>query len=142
LNHSKSKKLNGSGQFFRFGFQCVAKNINKALKFCTSYLIYNQIWLNLPKDDHLCFLHLPIYDHHFGCTRKFLMKTLIKGDRSMNEHFKSQKGRIFTHFSFILLKAKRTFVTLHLTFPMPQKLFNSIKEWGRYGVFIVRGFSV
>jgi len=41
-----------------------------------------------------------------------------------------------------LLEAERPFVAFHLTFPMPQKLFNSIKEWGRYGVFSVRGLSV
>jgi hypothetical protein len=76
LNYSKSKKKDGSGQFFRFGFQCVSKKISRPLNFCTSYLIYNQIWLNLPKDDHLCFLHLPIYEHHFGCTRKFPVKNI------------------------------------------------------------------
>jgi hypothetical protein len=57
----------------------------------------------------------------------------------MNEHLKSP---IFTHCSSTSLEAKRTFVTLHLTFPMPQKLFNSITEWGRYGVFGVKGLSV
>jgi hypothetical protein len=76
LNHFKSKKKNGSGQFFRFGFQCVRKNISKPLNFCTSYFIYIQIWLNLLRDDQLCFLHLPIYDYHFGCTRKFPIKNI------------------------------------------------------------------
>jgi hypothetical protein len=38
-----------------------------------------------------------------------------------------------------LSKVERTLVALHLTFPMSQKLLNSIKEWGRYGVFGVKG---
>jgi hypothetical protein len=32
--------------------------------------------------------------------------------------------------------------TLHLAFPMSQKLFNLIKEWGIYEVFSVKGFNV
>jgi hypothetical protein len=34
------------------------------LKFCTSYLAYIQIWLNLSMDDGQFLVHLPIDDHH------------------------------------------------------------------------------
>jgi hypothetical protein len=36
-----------------FGFQSVAKIYIKGwLKFCNSQMVYSQIWLNLPEDDH------------------------------------------------------------------------------------------
>jgi hypothetical protein len=41
-----------------------------------------------------------------------------------------------------LSKVERTLVALHLTFPMPQKLLNLIKECGRYGVFDVKGLKL
>jgi hypothetical protein len=36
---------------FIFGFQYVAKNIEGWLNICTSYVIYNQIWLNFSSSD-------------------------------------------------------------------------------------------
>jgi hypothetical protein len=42
----------------------------------------------------------------------------------------------------MLLKLKEFFVALHLVLPTPQNLLNLIKEWGRYGVFDIRRFSV
>jgi hypothetical protein len=33
------------------GFHYVTKNMEGLLKFCISYAIYNQIWLNLPRDE-------------------------------------------------------------------------------------------
>jgi hypothetical protein len=39
-------------------------------------------------------------------------------------------------------EAERTFVALHLALPKSEKLLNSIKEWGRYGVFDEKGFKV
>jgi len=39
-------------------------------------------------------------------------------------------------------EAEKTFVALHLALPKSEKLLNSIKEWGRYGVFDEKGFKV
>lgn len=35
-----------------FGFQCVAINIEGWSKICISPMVYNQFWLNLPRDYH------------------------------------------------------------------------------------------
>jgi hypothetical protein len=53
-------------QIFGYGFQSVAINIQIKgwLKICSSYVVYSQIWLNLPKDHH-SFLHLRMDDCHF-----------------------------------------------------------------------------
>jgi hypothetical protein len=40
---------NNNKQISSFVSQCVAKNIEGWLKFCISYMIYSQIWLNLPR---------------------------------------------------------------------------------------------
>jgi hypothetical protein len=40
---------NNKRQISIFVSQCVAKNIEGRLKFCISYMIYSQIWLNLPR---------------------------------------------------------------------------------------------
>jgi hypothetical protein len=34
-----------------FGFHCVARNVKGWLGFCSSYVVYSHIWLNLPMDD-------------------------------------------------------------------------------------------
>jgi hypothetical protein len=47
-----------------------------------------------------------------------------------------------SHTLFLYFWNLKTIVTLHLVLPMSQKLFNSIGEGGRYGVFGVRGFIV
>ncbi len=53
----KFKNKNKNNWIFIFGFQCVAKKKKKRMiKICVSYLVYSQIWLNLPKDNcHLFF---------------------------------------------------------------------------------------
>jgi hypothetical protein len=38
-----------------------------------SYLIYDQVWLNLPRDACHFFLHL-LMDTHLACIKKFLEK--------------------------------------------------------------------
>jgi hypothetical protein len=53
---------------------CVAKDIDRQLKICTSYLVYSQIWLNLPMDDGHFFLPLPIDDHDFSYMAKLKKK--------------------------------------------------------------------
>jgi len=60
-----------------FNFYCVAKNIEGWLKICTLFLVYSQIWLNLPRDDCHFFYHLPMDDCHFDHKQKFLKKTLV-----------------------------------------------------------------
>jgi hypothetical protein len=56
--------------------------------------------------------------------------------------FKNSKGvQMFTHCASAF-EAQKSFVTLHLVFPMLPKFLNSIKEWGRHEVFGVRKFSV
>jgi len=57
-----------------FGFQWVAKYIEGWLKTYTSYLVYSQIWLNLPKKD--CqFVDIFLWMvGHCGSKSKFLLK--------------------------------------------------------------------
>ncbi len=57
-----------------FGFQWVAKYIEGWLKAYTSYLVYSQIWLNLPKKD--CqFFHIFLWmAGHCGSKSEFLFK--------------------------------------------------------------------
>jgi hypothetical protein len=38
--------------------------------------------------------------------------------------------------------AQPGFVALNLVLSISQKILNSVMEWGRYGMFGVRGFSV
>jgi hypothetical protein len=50
---AKSEKENSqNSQISLFGFQLGAVNIECRLKIYTSYLVYSQVWLNLPMDDH------------------------------------------------------------------------------------------
>jgi hypothetical protein len=60
----RNKKGNNFQIHILFSFHCVAKGW---FKICTSFLVYSQIWINLPRDDH-----------HFGYKRDFLLpkKTL------------------------------------------------------------------
>jgi len=51
---------------------------------------------------------------------------------------KKSKEVEFSHIVCLSLKSDRTFVTLYLMLPMPQKWFTSINKWGRYGVFGVK----
>jgi hypothetical protein len=37
--------------FLMFGFECVAKDIEGWLLFCTSCLVYSQLWLNVSEND-------------------------------------------------------------------------------------------
>jgi len=60
----KLKKRVKIVKIITFIFQCVAKKerIKGWLKLCTSYMVvyfYNQIWLNLGREDHQFFPHLP-----------------------------------------------------------------------------------
>jgi hypothetical protein len=43
---------------------CVAKHIEGWLKICSLFLVYNRMWLNVPRDDR-----------HFSYKKKFLKKT-------------------------------------------------------------------
>jgi hypothetical protein len=53
------KKINKSCHISIVGFQCVAKNIERWLNFCVSYLNYSQIWLNLLRDNrHFSYIFL------------------------------------------------------------------------------------
>ncbi len=45
------KKGEKSPNFYIFGFQNVAKNIQILLIICTSYIIHSHIWLNLPREN-------------------------------------------------------------------------------------------
>jgi hypothetical protein len=59
-----------------FGFQCVAKNIERSLMFCTSDMVYSQIWLYLSSDDHHFFFILPRF-LVFGVEFLHLKKKII-----------------------------------------------------------------
>ncbi len=60
-------------KFVMFGFECVAKDIEGWLLFCTSCLVYSQLWLNLSENDcHFWIqtkilkentLHAPLFDY-------------------------------------------------------------------------------
>jgi hypothetical protein len=41
-----------------FSFHCVAKHIEGRFNIFTLFLIYSQIWLNLPKDDRDFFFYI------------------------------------------------------------------------------------
>jgi len=45
------KKEEKLPNFYIFGFQNVAKNIQILLIICTSYIIHSHIWLNLPREN-------------------------------------------------------------------------------------------
>ncbi len=52
--------------------------LERWLKICTSYMVYSQIWLNVPMGSMPLFLHLPMNDSHFGYKQKFLIKKIWK----------------------------------------------------------------
>jgi hypothetical protein len=62
-------------------------------------------------------------------------------DRLASEHVRTQR-KLTSHTLFLCFWNLKIIVTLHLALPTLQKLFNSIGEGGRYGVFDVRGFIV
>ncbi len=55
--------------------QCVDESVEGQLKFCTSFLVYSQIWLNLPMDD--C---------HFFCIFLWMIVTLATNKNSLKKH--------------------------------------------------------
>ncbi len=57
-NSNNNNNNNNHCQISAFGFHCVAKNIEGWIEICTSYLIYSQIWLNLPHDHHIFYTFL------------------------------------------------------------------------------------
>jgi hypothetical protein len=57
-----------------FGFFFLAKITKGWLKYCTSYLVYCQIWLNLPLDDSHFFCIFRWMIATFGYKQKFLKK--------------------------------------------------------------------
>ncbi len=44
-NNNNNNNNNNKPHISIFGFQCVAKNIERSLMFCTSDMVYSQIWL-------------------------------------------------------------------------------------------------
>jgi hypothetical protein len=64
--------------------------------------------------------------------KKLLGKMCVGVNRSLSEHLRIQR-RLNPCTKVPCSKDQRTFVTLHLTLSMSQKLFISIKEWGNYG---------
>jgi hypothetical protein len=61
-------------RFIYLVFTVLAKDIGGLIKIFILFWIYNQIWLNLPRDDLHIFLFLCMDDHHFGYKQKFLKK--------------------------------------------------------------------
>jgi hypothetical protein len=62
-------------------------------------------------------------------------------DRPLSENLRTHsRSNLYT--LFIYSEAQRKFVALHLVLVMLEKLLDSVKEWGRYGVFFGRGFNV
>jgi hypothetical protein len=55
----RKKERNNCQIHILFSFHCVAKGW---FKICTLFLVYSQIWINLPRDDH-----------HFGYKQEFLL---------------------------------------------------------------------
>jgi hypothetical protein len=56
-------------------FQYDAKNTEKWLKFFISYMVYSQIWLNLPR-----------YHSHFFYIFLWMITTLAKDKNSLKKH--------------------------------------------------------
>jgi hypothetical protein len=79
---AKSEKENS--QISLFGFQLVAVNIECRLKIYTSYLVYSQVWLNLPMNDHhfLNILRWLQVRLHFFLKIKFSVKLGMNLDMS------------------------------------------------------------
>jgi hypothetical protein len=48
---ARNEENNNLSSISIFGFQCVAKTLNGDLNICSSYLVLQPIWLNLPRDD-------------------------------------------------------------------------------------------
>jgi hypothetical protein len=57
-----------------FLFSVCNPTYGRLITFYSSYLVYSQIWLNLPTDGSHFFLHLAMDSRHFGCIQNFLEK--------------------------------------------------------------------
>jgi hypothetical protein len=79
-------KVRISSDFYTWFLQCSQKDIEGCLKICVSYMVDNQIWLNLPKDDS-----------HFNFPQKFLKNTLLH-DVSDSQFFVCSKAWLFGAF--------------------------------------------
>jgi hypothetical protein len=59
VGRSEREKKRKIRHFRIFGFQWVAKTIERWLKIYTRFLVDSQIWLNLPREDsHFCYILL------------------------------------------------------------------------------------
>jgi hypothetical protein len=62
LEGFNSPEVGGGGgehQIYIFCFKCIAINIKGWLNISTSFLVYSQIWVNIPRDDcHFCNIFL------------------------------------------------------------------------------------
>ncbi len=53
MARNAAKKTSKNHQILIIGFQCFSHKYRRLIKKnCTSYPVHNQIWLNLPMDDH------------------------------------------------------------------------------------------
>jgi len=64
--------------------QSIAINIKGWLKIFISYLIYSQIWLNLPRDRGPLFLHLPMDDSKLSYIKDFLKQKFVPTIKKKN----------------------------------------------------------
>jgi hypothetical protein len=53
---NSERKKSKNYHIFTPYFHYVIENMEGLLKHCTSYVIYNQIWLNFPRDESSLFL--------------------------------------------------------------------------------------
>lgn len=75
---------------YLFSFHCVAKSIKGWLGFCSSYMVYSHIWLNLRMDDP-----------HFFYNFLLMITSLAKKQK------KKEKKRRFSYICIIFLWRKR-----------------------------------
>ncbi len=59
ITKGMKKKMVKVSSFLYLVFPCVAQNVERWLNILISYMVYSQIWLNLPKDDcHFFYIFL------------------------------------------------------------------------------------
>ncbi len=81
-NNNNNNNNNNKPHVSISGFQCVAKNIETSLMFCTLDMVYSQIWPYLSSDEHhFFFILLPFF--FFGVEFLPLEKKKIKKKSSI-----------------------------------------------------------
>ncbi len=69
----EKRKLKITWCVYILGFQLFSQKYKRRwLNICALFLVYSQIWLNIPRDGFHFLLHLPMDDRHIGYEQIFL----------------------------------------------------------------------